>query len=212
MKATAKSRRASCRTLSAKENGVASWTDPQLGMFKFNEYQWEKTIEIEAFSIFPYGGFGNPNEDNSSSNIVLGIEAEDECEIPSEQVIEVARLTIKNHQYLLREGIKALFNDLIGKGPDSGMWWHSAIDHVREIVANRVDESTLAVLNKPEDLHALLGKPSIRVQEFGYGYDDPCSIISFEAVFEPEHGIGILTDGTQILGVGYEMDVSPFNQ
>ena len=31
-----------------------------------------------------------------------------------------------------------------------------------------------------------------------------------EATFDPEHGIGLLTDGHQILGTGYQMDVSPF--
>lgn len=188
---------------------MRSWNDYQLGTFTFEEYQWKRSMEMEAFSIFTYRGFADPDESMNNSTVEIGIDAEDENDIPIEEVVKVARLTIENHNLLLKNGIKALFNDLKG-GLDSGMWWHASIDHVREIVARQVNDPGLAKLEQAEDLHALLGSPRIRIQEFGYGYDRPCSVISFESVFEIEHGIGILTDGYNVLGVGYEMDVSPF--
>jgi len=193
------------------ETKLKSWVDSILGSFHFNEYQWERSIRMEAFSVFHCSEASDVSIDASHSYVVLGIEADDESEVPSEEVMEVARLTIKNHRYLIDEALKALFDDFVGDGPGSEMWWHSAIDHVREIVVSRAVATDSIQLNNPEDLHALLGKPSIRAQEYGYGYDKPCTTICFEAVFEPEHGIGILTNGSEVLGVGYQMDVSPFN-
>lgn len=66
------------------------------------------------------------------------------------------------------------------------------------------------MLTETEDLLLYLGAPSIYIQSSTYGYDQPCATIMFESTFEPEHGIGMLTDGNRILGIGYQMDVSPF--
>ncbi|MCP4710904.1 MAG: hypothetical protein GY869_19960, partial [Planctomycetes bacterium] len=51
-------------------------------------------------------------------------------------------------------------------------------------------------LDAPKSLARLLGSPRIVVRESGYGYDKPLATICFEALFEIEHGIGILTNGT----------------
>ena len=32
----------------------------------------------------------------------------------------------------------------------------------------------------------------------------------FRAAFEDEHGVGVLTDGKKVLGLGYSADVTPF--
>ena len=42
------------------------------------------------------------------------------------------------------------------------------------------------------------------------GYDKPIVELSFGAAFEEEHGVGILTDGAKIIGIGYSYDVTPF--
>jgi hypothetical protein len=36
--------------------------------------------------------------------------------------------------------------------------------------------------------------------------------LAFEAPFEEEHGVGVLTDGVAILGTGYRYDVTPFKK
>jgi malic enzyme len=42
------------------------------------------------------------------------------------------------------------------------------------------------------------------------GHDGPLVEISLYAPFEPEHDLGILTDGEKILGIGYMSDVRLF--
>lgn len=190
---------------------MATWNDSQLGEFTFDYFQWEQTLRMEAFSVFTYFESEARKVASSNASVAICIEAEDESDFPSEEIVAIARLTIKNHARLLRDGLHALLNDMLGNGPDSGMWWHSNIDQVIEIIEGQAKGPALTKLNHPDDLYSLLGKPSIRIQEFGYGYDRPCSVISFESAFEPEHGIGVLTDGSKVLGVGYEMDVSPFD-
>ncbi len=189
---------------------MQTWEDDQLGIFKFDRYEWSRMFELPAFSVFRYDGIEKPAANAGSPFVELMFEADDEEDIPTEEEIAVARLTINNHQNLLNEGIVALFNDILGKEPDSGMWWHLDIKHVREIIVARLVGSHANPLIKPEDLHMLMGQPSILVQESNCGYDQPCAIIRVEAIFEPEHGIGLLTDGNRILGTGYQMDVSPF--
>ncbi|MCP4148636.1 MAG: hypothetical protein GY757_12895 [bacterium] len=189
---------------------MKTWKDAQLGTFTYDEYTWTRSFELPAFSVFRYFGFNKPLAQNGNPVVELMFEADDERDIPTEGEITVAGRTINNHQQLVNEGTEALFNDFLGKGPGSGMWWHGDIEHVREIVAESFDDPQSIPLDNPPHLHMLMGQPSIMVQESGYGYDQACAIISFEAVFEVEHGIGMLTDGNRILGVGYQMDVSPF--
>jgi hypothetical protein len=192
---------------------MQTWKDAQLGTFMYDGHGWwSRTFELPAFSVFRYGGFNEPPAKAGSPIVDILFEADDEKGIPTEGEIAVARRTIDNHRQLVSEGIVALFKDILGKGPDSGMWWHSDIENVREMVSGRFVGPHESSLLEPEDLHLLMGKPSIVVQESGYGYDQPCAIICFEAIFEPEHGIGLLTDGNRILGIGYQMDVSPFGQ
>jgi hypothetical protein len=185
---------------------MTNWTQEELGSFSFDQTGWCRTFDFPAFEAFRYGGPRKPNEDSGSSEVDLTFEADDEGDFPSEAEIAVARQVIANHELLLAEGIQLLFNDLLGIGPDSGMWWRGGIGQVREIIAN-YGSYTFESL---DDLGRLLGQPRIFIQEFGYGYDSPCAIINFEAVFEQEHGIGMLTDGKRILGIGYQTDASPF--
>lgn len=42
------------------------------------------------------------------------------------------------------------------------------------------------------------------------GYDEPIVELSFSAPFEDEHGVGVMTDGQSVLGIGYSCDVTPF--
>ena len=186
---------------------MPTWTDEELGEFAFDEYGWSRVFELPAFAVFQYGGLGKPDGATGSPQVELTFEADGEEDTPSHEAVVVARHVVANNQWLLAEGVAALFADFSGGGPDSGMWWHSDLEHVREIIRSANGRP----LNEPDDLQHLLGRPSILIQEFGYGYDRPCATICFEAVFEPEHGVGLLTDGKRILGTGYQMDVSPFD-
>jgi hypothetical protein len=191
---------------------LAIWSDPELGVFEYDELGWSREFDLPAFAVFEYGGFSNSAVHAGSSSVTVLIEADDEDEKPTAGMIAVARLAIKNHESLVDQGASALFDDIRGNGPDSGMWWHGAIEHVREIVASRFNREPMNLLTGPTDLRSLLGRPRIIVQQRGYKYDYPCAIVEFEALFEPEHGVGLLTDGRSILGTGYQMEVSPYGK
>ena len=50
----------------------------------------------------------------------------------------------------------------------------------------------------------------ITVRQDVPGCEGPVVELSFHAAFEVEHGVGVLTDGETILGLGYSADVTPF--
>lgn len=186
---------------------MKTWQHSNLGEFIFRESSWVHGFRLPAFDVFDRGGA--PANLDRERLIDLAFEADDEEHFPAEDEVSVARATLENHERLISEGITMLFEDLLGEGPDSGMWWHGSIEQVREIIASSLGSNSQGLPAVATDLHQLMSQPSIFVQEFGYDYDEPCAILSFEAVFEAEHGIGILTDGQRVLGTGYQMDVSP---
>ena len=89
------------------------------------------------------------------------------------------------------------------------MWWSDNISHVYEVLG---EGYRIWVLDSPLGLHSLLGNPSVLVQECGFGYDQACAIIAFESDIDIEHGIGVLTDGQKVIGVGYATDTEAFSE
>ena len=43
------------------------------------------------------------------------------------------------------------------------------------------------------------------------GYKKPVAELTFAALFEEEHGVGVLTDGKEILGTGYMGEAAAFD-
>ena len=43
-------------------------------------------------------------------------------------------------------------------------------------------------------------------------YPKPIAELTFAAAFDPEHGVGVLTDGKKILGTGYSGDAEQFKK
>lgn len=173
---------------------MAEWSHPNWGEFSFQEhYGWARTIELQAFSKFRDG----------ETKIEIAIDADSEDEIPTTDLVSVAEKTVANHKSLIESGVDLLWNDFHGNGPDSGMWWRGDVDHIYEILDGRFGDD---VLGQPQGLYYILEKASLRIQGSGYGYDKPCSIIGFESPIDIEHGIGILTDGVHVIGLGYRSD------
>jgi hypothetical protein len=62
------------------------------------------------------------------------------------------------------------------------------------------------------DLRAGLRVMEVCVRPKVEGCDGPVAELTFAAVFEEEHGLGVLTDGEGVLGIGYVADVQPFGK
>lgn len=173
---------------------MCEWRHEQLGTFWFEDDNWVGYLQLKGFARFAYG--------DSETEICIAAVDEEEDE-PSRDLVDLTIKTIENHQHLISTGIEALWHDFNGNGPESGMWWHGKLDHVRDKLQGKTLESS-------NDLFDLLKGPSIHVLKHSYGYERPCSTIGFGSDIDDEHGIGLLSNGTEIIGLGYADDPSPF--
>jgi hypothetical protein len=63
----------------------------------------------------------------------------------------------------------------------------------------------------PDDLLPAMRFRGLTISESLYEFKKPIAELTFSAVFEEEHGVGILTDGNTILGTGYSGEALPYN-
>ena len=179
----------------------ATWEHPELGRFEHDGVAWTRTVKTPGFKPFRYEG--------TSTKCELGFETRDENEPPSREAVAVAERVLANQAALVAKVAQALWDDFTGKGPDSGMYWHGDLDSLAD---GMEFEETLKPPKKPADVPRLLQLTNISVAKPRRGQDKPLAELSFAAAFEEEHGVGILTDGRTILGIGYSSDVSPFKK
>lgn len=189
------------------------WEHPELGSFRcerdYGETRWIGTVELPAFSVFRFRG---TRPFRGTKRIELAFESfadEEEMFVPSKVMARLALKIVANQEKLAKKIKQAYFDELWGKGPNSGMWWHGdeeARQYCADVLQKRVKRTTIA---SPDDFELLLGDPSIQIT------DDEASPkqfarISFGSAFEDEHGTEALTDGTKIVGIGYEGEASLF--
>jgi hypothetical protein len=178
------------------------WLHPNLGTFEFNDLSWAKTIEVPAFKEFSYDtGYSNAPRSNGMHE--LAFESDDERDHPSEAAISLASAVLENQKELVATVAGALWDDFNGLGPTSGMWWHGDLEAVFEYLDEDPPDTAEGIL-------PLLQVCRIWVRKNEHRHDGPIVELSFHAAFEEEHGVGILTDGKVVLGIGYMIDVTPF--
>jgi hypothetical protein len=174
----------------------STWDHPQLGRFKYDGMSWMRIVDVPAFKAFAYDtGFGNAGP--SKGKHELAFEADDETDLPSPAAIALALKVLANQAELVATVSQALWDDFNGRGPNSGMWWHGDLEQVAQAMHPKKPPTT------PDDLLALMRVWRITVRKGVYGYDKPIVELSFDAAFEPEHGVGVLIDGQTVLGSGY---------
>lgn len=180
-----------------------SWTHPVWGEFKYDCERWNGSTEIPSFKQFTYGtdlAGANP----PAGRFELCFDADGEDDRPSAPTIALAERICSNQSVLVKKVIQALWDDFNGRGLSSGMWWHGDLEQVRDAMGpfDEPPESANDLLRLLEADAVIIRKP----REHGQLLAEIC----FHAAFEPEHGVGILTDGEAILGTGYILDVEPF--
>ncbi|SMP80088.1 hypothetical protein SAMN06265222_1441 [Neorhodopirellula lusitana] len=188
---------------------MAKWTHPDIGVFTFCDYAWVATCTLPAFKAFRY----RPHSRNvGRTKLSLKFNAEDEDDVPSKKAVTVAKRIVKNQASLVRRIKKAIFDDVHGAGPDSGMWWHGDINSIADSYRACSPSRKSPVISSPDDFDLLLATPEISIRKSVPYYDNPIAEIGFYAVYDAEHGVGVLTDGNRVLGIGYEYSVMPFNR
>lgn len=181
----------------------AKWVHPQLGKFEFDDIhmQWISEVSMPAFKSFEYDT-GYSNARRSTGEHELAFEAEDEADVPSPEAVALADKMLAEQKNLVSKVITALWTDFAGAGPRSGMWWHGDLDAVKEDLEESIESA--------EDLLTVLQLSQVIIRKGLPGYERPIIELSFHAAFEIEHGVGVLSDGDNILGTGYSFTVTPF--
>ena len=180
---------------------------PTLGNLAYREEDeaWCGNARFDFLMRFSY-----PEGDAPSDLVDVLIEGSPTETKPSEELVAVADQCLANFQDLVFSAMDHLIRDIDGNGPDSGVWWHDELEQVLDII-NEETSQPLALKSR-DDLFRLLTPPDLRVQPYGYGFNKPCGIIGCESAIDIEHGVGWLTNGTRILGLGQRSDPSPFEE
>ncbi|HTL30654.1 MAG TPA: hypothetical protein VL282_15590 [Tepidisphaeraceae bacterium] len=184
---------------------MATWNHAKLGEFSYDYPAWEGKIALPAFRHFTYEIIPPRGQ------FELAFMMNDQEQLPSRSLVSVAERIMDKAPMLAREMIAALWDDINGEGPNSGIWWHGDF----AFVASKIDQNPLCEavgpLTEANDLYRLLGLQRISVLHDADAFDRPVAEFSFAAAFEDEYGVGIITDGNGILGIGYSADVTPFD-
>ncbi len=181
---------------------MKTWQHSELGKFKLTDTGWQGQCTLPSFKMFRFGRPGR-------SKLEILFETENDSEdAPSSREISVAKRIIKNELALSKKLIRVLFDDLNGRGLNSGMWWHGDTESILEFMDEQLRSKCDLTLE--DTIPKLIGSPSIWIRKEVDYYKKPCGVLLFDAAFDPEHGLGVLTDGVKIIGTGYQMSVGPF--
>jgi hypothetical protein len=178
-----------------------AWEEPELGEFHFDDFGWTRRVEMPGFEAFKFGARG---ERKSAKAYPLLIDAESAEELPAPAAVALAKRVLANQEVLAATVAEALWADFAGSGPESGMWWHGDLDQVGEGMEDGQP------LRGAGDLFKLMRLSEVRITKSSSGSGSLRAELNFEAVFEEEHGVGILTDGAEVVGIGYSGDASEF--
>lgn len=210
---------------------AAKWRHEKLGSFTYRD-DWTRTITCRAFNAFAYAGwFGHHRLPDGRYELSFG--ADDEKDCPSPAMVAVALKTLADPAATVTVVLTAIWEDIIGHGPDSGTWWHGNLDGVRNRIRSQAyppKKAQEARLDGPSDLAPWLrlrcivickarkavatavnpatGK-KIKLDRV-YPAHPPIAELDFFAPFEEEHGLGVITDGLTVFGIGYSADVDLF--
>lgn len=171
-----------------------SYTHPTLGKLNWDVGSWVGEIELPAFAKFdlpfPKGRY----------ELVIAAESFNEAE-PSSKLLNVAEKLVESHDKLAEAIPLALWQELTGEGPDSGMWWHGGIpaEEIPQLVGPDAPEGS-------EDLMDFMELMDVQCTP-QLGDEKPAAEFRFSAPWEQEHGgMGVLVEDGTVTGIGYGSD------
>ena len=180
------------------------WSDPELGTFHFEDngyLGWTIKLPLPAFDAFNEGKKKSKKGKQQQYPLTIVVDSEDE--LPDPAALALAKKFIANQAQLAGKAAEALWADFTGTGPESGMYWHGELDAVAEGMES--GEPPRGV----DDLHQTMKLVGVRIREAGAPGTRAAELI-FDAGFEEDHGVGILTDGSSVTGIGYGGEAEPF--
>ncbi len=190
-----------------------TWDDPELGQFHFDDFGWTICVAAPAFKAFKF----RTRHRTAPATYKLVIRADTADQLPTSNAVALAKKVVTNQTALVAHVADALWADFTGTGPDSQMWWHGKLKEVGQgLETGKAPRSARDVLKllKPAEIRirqaSRTGK--IRVGKASRPGEQVVAVLHFAAAFEEEHGVGVITDGFNVLGIGYSEDVQPFKR
>lgn len=193
-----------------------TWNHPRLGTLMHDDIWWRREILIPSLQSFTYIDAAVRAYVSKPGPFELVLQCESEDEQPSEQMASLAAAALRYERQLVPNVLEAIWADLNGRGPDSGMWWHGDLPNAHlggnwaSAVHNSLIGYELPVPTCPEDLKEVLGPKDLTIRRHPLLTERWIAELNFHAGFDVEHGVGVLTDGVRVLGIGYSSDASLF--
>ena len=179
----------------------ATWDHPKLGRFEYRSQGWTRAIGVPAFEAFAFeAARGDARRSKGKYDLVFT--ARDEGEKPSAAAAAMADAILANQAALVGVVARALWDDVNGRGAGAGKGYLPDVKRAFKI-------KKLAGPARAEDLLPALRVSGILVLEDVPNCSGPVAELDFDAAFDPEHGVGVLTDGRTVLGIGQVLDVTP---
>lgn len=185
----------------------ATWDDAELGTFEFNGEGWWKVVEAPGFDVFAYKR-SYVQSKRPDGRYELLFYADDGRDTPSDEAVGMARRLVADSAGMAAKVIAAVRDDFTGRGPGSGSCWQGELERVAEAL----EYEEVPPPAGAEDIGRLLRLSEILVHKAEQRLDEAVIELSFQAAFEVEHGVGVLTDGERVLGLGYVLEAEPFEE
>jgi hypothetical protein len=190
-----------------------SWKHPRFGNFVGAKLKsgdgagvcWTTQVELPAFRKLKYVMFPSRRNPPPPTSYPLSIWRGKQLDKPPSAAIESMTRLVDRQKEIVQAIATAFWDEFNGKGPSSGCWWYGALK--KKSAQWILGDCPLA---GPKDILAALSLESVLIQNEMDGYDDFIIHLWLHSGFEVEHGIGVLTDGYDILGTGYMMEVTPY--
>jgi hypothetical protein len=196
----------------------SNWSHPRLGTFEHHDIWWRRNITLPSLTSFSYIDAAVRAYRTSPEPFKLILQCASEDERPNEAMASLAAAILDNESKLVPKLLEAMWEDLNGRGPESGMWWHGDLPNARRggnwasFAANALKELALPIPACPEDLRQILEPMDLTIRRDFSPPQPWIGEFNFYAGFDVEHGVGVLTDGTEILGIGYSADAVRFKR
>jgi hypothetical protein len=194
----------------------STWSHPRLGTLEHDDIWWRREIVIPSLKPFTYVEARKYRSTSWPYELWLECDAEDMQ--PTEQMASLVVTVLENESRLIPKMLHALWLDLNGRGPESGMWWHGDLPNAYRggNWASGVHDSLIAeglpVPNCPDDLMKILEPIRLTIRRDFSLPEQWVAEFNFHSGFEVEHGVGVLTDGAEILGIGYNAEADRFKK
>src|SRR5947209_627185 len=107
---------------------AATWVHPQLGTFNFEYDGWERLMDVPAFGAFAYEGAGAARP---KGQFKLQLASKSAKEVPGAAAVMLAVKMVEQAQQVVRVVTEGLWEDMGGRGPESGSWWRGNLAEVQ---------------------------------------------------------------------------------